>query len=257
MQRVGTEDQQAGEREDEAGTVEPSQAGQSQRRPTVPDRAISSFMLPSPIVSVAETAAAFNSRDARVARLTPSSDGGDVGRLVRLGDSCVIEMPVRVMNDDDDGEEERIGNDGDRVGIVVAQERREIDGVVITVPDLGTRVIDQAGEEERDGEGRVDGDGRWSPRDADMGDWVEDHPHLDGREMDSEGESNDCSFKSMRDSMEEGGPEEGGRSGDDEQTEGAGRDVGAAGGVENAAWLGTASPGSEGGTSGYEGDVDP
>ena len=255
LERTGTEDQEAvaGEAEAEAG-------GPSQRRPIVPDRAISSFMLPSPIVSVAETAAAFNSGDARIVCLTPSSDGGEVGRVVSLGDSCVIEALVRVMKDNDDeerrgGDEQRRGDDGDGVGIV-AQERREIDGVVITVADLGTRVVEST-EEESGGEGGVDGDGGRSPHDADLGDWVEDHPHLDRHGLDSEDERDDGSFKSMRDSMEEGEPEEGGKSGDDEQTEGARRDVGAAGGVENAPWVDTASAGSEGGASGYEADADP
>ncbi|KAK0509199.1 hypothetical protein JMJ35_008570 [Cladonia borealis] len=272
LQRTGTEDQEAVAGEDEA---EAEAAGPSQRRPTVPDRAISSFMLPSPIVSVAETAAAFQSGDARIVCLTPPSDGGEVGRVVSLGDSCVIEALVRVMKDNDDeerrgGDEERRDDDaertdddderrddGDRIGIVVAQERREIDGVVVTVTDLGTRVVESAEEEESGGEGRVDRDAGWSPHDADLGDWVEDHPHLDGREVDSEDESDACSFKSMRDSVDEGEPEEGGKSGDDEQTEGARRDVGAAGGVENAPWVDTASAGSEGGASGYEADADP
>ena len=225
--------------------------GQSSRQPLASTRTISYFTLPSPVVGLAETATTFTSGDARIVYLTPSSDGGSVGRVVSLGDSCVIEMLVRNMDEDD---EERRSDDGDqRVGIV--EERREIDDVVVTVADLGTRVVEEAEveEEESVSESRAV---EWGSDGGGLGELVED-PHLDGHELGSEDERDSCSFKSTRGSIEGGEPEEGGKSGDDEQTEGAGGDVGTAGGVEGVGSAdGSASPGSKGGESGYEDDAD-
>ncbi len=228
-------DQEAGEGEDggEAGV-----SGYARRQPLVPERAISYFRLPDPVVGVDESAAAFRSSgEARVVYFAPSDDGEVVGRVVSLGDSCVIEMLVRMMEDD----ERR--DDRDRFGVV--QERRELDGVVVTVDDLGTRVVEAV---ESGGERGVDeGTGR-SPHGG-LGGWVE-NPHLDGHELDSEDEGDDCSFKSTRGSV--------GLSGD-EETEGAGRGVRAAGGVGSE---GSGSDGSQskdlkkGGDSGYEDDAD-
>ena len=245
LQRVNTQVQETVETEDEV-----EEDGQSLQPPLAPQRTISDFALPSPVVGVAETAAAFQSGNATIVYLMPSSDDGeDLGRVVSLGDSCVIEMMVRVMNDDD---EERRGDDGDRVGTV--EETREIDDVVVTVTDLGTRVVEE-GEDESGGEGRVEGGFRWHRRNGDLSGNVEDAP-LDGQGLDSEDERDYFSFKSTRGSIEAGEPEEGGKSGDDVQTEGAGRDVGAAGGFENTGWEGTASAERKGGDSGYEDDAD-
>ena len=233
--------QEAGEAEGEAEV-----GGYAPRQPLVPERAISYFSLPDPVVGVAETAAAFRSEDARVVYFAPSDDG-EVGRVVSLGDSCVIEMMVRMMDDD-----ERRG-DGDRVGTV--QEGRELDGVVVTVADLGTRVVET---EESGGERRVDEDAGRS-RNGGLGNWAE-NPHLNRHELDSQEEADDCSFKSTRVSagLSE---QEGGRSGD-EETEGAGRGVRAAGGFEGVGPEGSGSDGSQpkdvskGGESGYEDDAD-
>lgn len=178
------------------------------------EREISSFNLPSPVVGVAERAAAFSGGEARIVYSVEEEDGGDVGRVVSLGDRCVIEMMVRVMADDDEGRGE---------GVVVAQEGREIDGVVVTVANLGTRVVEaegSGGEREVEGEGSLHGD---------LGIRVEDGP-LDRHELDSEDEGDDCSFKSTRGSIGLDNPE-GGKS-SEEQTEGAGRNVRAAVGIE-------------------------
>lgn len=233
LQRADSEDQEAGRNEGEAEV-----GGQSQRQPPVPERTISYFSLPGPVVGVAETAAAFRTGDARVVYLAPSDDG-ELGRTVSLGDSCVIEMLVRVMDD-----EERRSN-GDRVGIT--QERREIDGVVVTVANLGTRVVEA---EESSSERRAEA---WRSMNGGLGEWVEG-PHLDGHELDSEDERDACSFKSTRGSIESSEPE-GGENGD-EQTEGAGGGVGVASGFEGGGSTGSASAGSKGGDSGYEIDAD-
>ena len=181
------------------------------------EREISYFSLPSPVVGVAERAAAYSGGEARIVYLAEEEeeDGGDVGRVVSLGDRCVIEMLVRVMDD-----EERRGEVG-----IVAQERREIDDVVVTVANLGTRVVeaeDDGAERGAEGEGSMHGG---------LGIRVEDG-HLHGRELDSEDEDDDCSFKSTRGSIGLDDPEDGKSS--EEEREGAGRDVRAAGGVEVA-----------------------
>lgn len=230
LQRDPSENQEVVGSEGEAEV-----GGQSRRQPLVPERTISYFSLPGPVVGVAETAAAFRTGDARVVYLAPSDDG-EMGRVVSLGDSCVIEMLVRLMDD-----EERRG-DG-----IFAQERREIDGVVVTVANLGTRVVEA---DESVGESRAE---EWRSPSGGLGDWVEDQ-HLDGHELDSEDERDACSFKSTRGSIESDEPE-GGKS-SDEQMEGAGRDVGAAGGFEGVGSAGSASAGSKGGDSGYEDDAD-
>ena len=233
LQRADSGDQEAGGSEGEA------EAGENSRRqPLAPERAISYFSLPGPVVAVAETAEAFQSGEARIVYLAPS-DGGEVGRVVSLGDSCVIEMLVRMMD-----EEER-RSDGDGAGVL--QERREMDGVVVTVADMGTMVVEaeESGGERRAEEGRRTHEG--------VGEWVED-PHLDGHELDSEDERDACSFKSTRGSVESSDPEAG-KSGD-EQTEGAGRGGRSPGGFEGVGSAGSASAGSKGGDSGYEDDAD-
>ena len=179
------------------------------------EREISFFSLPSPVVGVAERAATFSGAEARIVWSAEDyeEDGGDVGRVVSLGDSCVIEMLVRVMDEDEERGEGRI----------VAQERREIDGVVVTVSNLGTRVVEAEGS---GGERRAEEEGSLH---GDLGIRVEDgHPH--GRELDSEDEGDDCSFKSTRGPIGLDDPEGGNSS--EEQTEGAGRDVPAVGRVE-------------------------
>ena len=182
------------------------------------EREISYFNLPSPVVGVTERAAAFSGGEARIVypEEEEEDDGGDVGRVVSLGDSCVIEMLVRVMDE---------GEGRGEVGIV-AQERREIDGVVITVANLGTRVVEaeeDGVERGTEGEGSMHGDSSVRVEDG----------HLHRRELDSEDKSDDCSFKSTRGSIGLDNPE-GGKS-SEEQTEGAGRDVQAARSVEDVA----------------------
>ena len=178
------------------------------------EREISHFSLPSPVVGVAERAAAFSGAEARIVYVGEDyevEDGGDVGRVVSLGDSCVIEMLVRVM-DEDEGRGE--------VGII-AQEGRDIDGVVVTVASLGTMVVEtESGAESRDDRERS--------LHGDLGIRVEDG-HLHRRELESEDEGDDCSFKSTRASIGLDRPESGKST---EQTEGAGRDVPATGRVE-------------------------
>ena len=259
------ESQSQRDSEDQESTASEGEAEedgrQLSRQPLAPARTISYLTLPSPVVGLAETATTITSGDARIVHLTPSSDGGSVGRVVSigdggevqrvvtLGDSCVFDMVVRVMNDDD--EEERRSDDGDRAE-TVEEERREIDGVLVTVTDLGTRVVEEADEESFSESRAVE----WGSINGGLGEWVED-PHLDGHELDSEDERDASSFKSTRGSIEEGGPEEGEESGDDEQTEGAGGDIEAAGGVAGVGSAdGSASPGSKGGESGYEDDAD-
>ena len=183
------------------------------------EREISSLSLPSPVVGVAGRAAAVSSGEARIvypAEEEEEEDGGDVGRVVSLGDSCVLEMLVRVMDDDERrGEDERVG--------IVSQEGREIDGVVVTVANLGTRVVESA----EDGvERRVEGE---ESTHGDLDIRVEDG-RLHRRELDSENECDDCSFKSTRASIGLD-DSEGGKSGE-EQTEGASQDVPAARRVE-------------------------
>lgn len=71
-------------------------------------------------------------------------------------------------------------------------------------------------------------DGERSPH-GDLGVRVEDG-HLHGRELDSEDEGDDCSFKSTRVSFGLDSPESGKST--EEQPEGAGRDVPAVGRIE-------------------------